>query len=463
MRCQSLNRNSITLLTLAIILSIGAIYFYGKGNDNSNQQSAKLMTRNDLSPKSLTHIEQIDNEQQHLLHINTIQQGEEIKQKLNTNPEIQIINHNIHDKSHYVDHEAIVKFHDRQRKEQIMTYLKEINGSLLNELNKTYIFRSESLSTKQLLRYFQKREGVVYAEPHFLYLQNQFDLPNDLLYQEKYQWNLPIIETEAGWNISKGSKKVVIAVVDTGVDLAHPDLKKRLVKGYNVLKKNNKPNDDNGHGTHVAGIIASETNNQEGTAGVTWYNKIMPVKVMNKKGYGTSFDISKGIIWATDHGADVINLSLGNYQPSAIMQEAVQYAFDKNVVLVAAAGNDSTSQPSYPSAFPEVLSVSAVNPDGSLADFSNYGDYIDVAAPGVSIPSTYFKKRYAALSGTSMASPHVAGLAGLILSLNPKLSNQQVTNIIKTSAIDIGDEGVDNNFGNGIIDIKNALNKVNHR
>lgn len=445
------------LIALFILLSIGAVYYY----ENDHQASPGTNKKGLNSPKVTAHTQQLMTiDQPHILQVNSIGQGEEIKQRLNNHPEVQIIHHNVRDKSHYVDHEAIVKFQNPQRKSQINQYLKAINGSLLNELNRVYIFRSSTFTTKELLRYFQGISGVIYAEPHYLYLQNQFDLPNDFLYTEKYQWNLPIIETEAGWNISRGNKKVKIAVVDTGVDLNHPDLKGRLLKGYNVLKKNNHPNDENGHGTHVAGIIASETNNQEGTAGVTWYNKIMPVKVMNKEGYGTSFDIAKGIVWATDHGADVINLSLGNYQPSAVMQEAIQYAFDKNVVLVAAAGNDSTSQPSYPSAFPEVLSVSAVNPDGSRADFSNYGDYIDVTAPGVSIPSTYFKNRYASLSGTSMASPHVAGLVGLILSINPRLSNQQVMNIIRSSAIDIGDKGVDNDFGHGIIDIKKALQKA---
>ncbi|MFB6467161.1 S8 family peptidase [Cytobacillus sp. Hz8] len=451
-----MNRSSTLLLVLAVIFSIGAIYFY------QNYQSSSISQRKmEKSAKSSVHIQKLrQNHQPHLLHINSIEQGEEIKQNLNTNPEVEIIHHNVQDKSHYMDHEAIVKFHQRQSKQQIQKYIKDINGELLNVLNQTYIFRSRSLSTKEMLHYFQALEGVSFAEPHYLYLQNKLGLPNDLLYQERYQWNLPIIETESGWNVSRGNKSIKIAIVDTGVDLNHPDLKKRLLKGYNVIKKNHNPADDNGHGTHVAGIIASETNNQKGTAGVTWYNKIMPVKVMNKKGYGTSFDIAKGIVWATDHGANVINLSLGNYQPSAVLQEAVQYAYDKNVVLVSAAGNDHTSQPSYPSAFPEVLSVSAVTDDGNLADFSNFGDYIDVTAPGVSIPSTYFKNRYASLSGTSMASPHVAGLAGLILSVNPKLRNQQVMNIIETSAVDIGDKGTDDNFGHGLIDVKNALRKA---
>ncbi|RTR31151.1 peptidase S8 [Robertmurraya yapensis] len=298
---------------------------------------------------------------------------------------------------------------------------------------------------------------VEFAEPNYLYLQNQIELPNDLLYREQYQWNLSAIQAEAGWDITKGDEHIIIAVIDTGVDLDHPDLRRRLTNGYNVLLNNNFPDDDNGHGTHVSGIIASETNNHEGLAGVTWYNKIMPIKAMGAEGHGTTFDIAKGIYWAADHGADVINMSLGNYQHSSLLKEAIDYAYSKNVVLIAAAGNENTMQPSYPAAFPNVLSVAAVSNTGQRAPFSNYGDYIDVAAPGVQIPSTYFNQQYAALSGTSMASPHVAGLAGLLLSVNPNLTNQEVIDIIKNSTYDLGIPGADNEFGSGLINVKNGL------
>jgi type VII secretion-associated serine protease mycosin len=288
-------------------------------------------------------------------------------------------------------------------------------------------------------------------------MQNDISMPNDQLYQERYQWNLPAIGTEQGWEISRGTEDIKIAIVDTGVDLDHPDLENRLVDGYNVIEDSDNPDDDNGHGTHVAGIIASETNNREGTAGVTWYNQIMPVKAMGAKGYGTTFDIAKGIVWAVDHGADVINLSLGNYQESNVLKQAIRYAFKKDVVMIAAAGNDSSNQPSFPSAYPEVLSVSAIDYDGKRASFSNYGDYVDIAAPGVYIPSTYYQKQYAALSGTSMAAPHVSGLAGLIKSANPDLSNKEVMSIIQKSAIDLGRKGKDIEFGNGLIDVNQAL------
>ncbi|HAQ08410.1 MAG TPA: peptidase S8 [Bacillus bacterium] len=313
------------------------------------------------------------------------------------------------------------------------------------------------METPEMIDYFTEKPNIEFVEPNFILMQNQISAPNDLLYQENYQWNLPVIGTEQGWVVSRGNEGIEIAIVDTGVDLDHPDLRNRLVKGYNVVDKRQEPDDDNGHGTHVAGIIASETNNNEGIAGLTWFNKIMPIKAMGAKGYGTTFDIATGIVWAVDHGADVINLSLGNYQPSKVLEEAVSYAYSKNVVMVSAAGNDGSSQPTYPSAYPEVLSVSAIDYEGKRAGFSNHGDYIDIAAPGVYIPSTYFNKQYAALSGTSMAAPHVAGLAALIKSANPELTNAEVMEIIKKSAIDLGARGKDTDYGYGLIDVNSAL------
>nr|WP_234969322.1 S8 family peptidase [Bacillus mediterraneensis] len=395
--------------------------------------------------------------------VNNIEMGEKIKSRLENSADVLFIQHNKKDKSHFYDHEAAVNFTNDLTEDEIQKLCKEIGGTAVKSFHSTYLFASPAYSTEQLLAFFNQKKNVVFAEPHYILMQNAAPLPNDVLYKEKYQWNLPAIGAEKGWIVSRGSEEVTIAVVDTGVDLEHPDLKNRLVKGYNLLYPDQPPVDDNGHGTHVAGIIASETNNREGVAGLTWYNKIMPVKTMGKDGYGSTFDIAKGIIWAVDHGADVINLSLGNYQPSKVLKKAVRYAYSKGAVMVAAAGNDNSAQPSFPAAYPEVMGVSAVHHTGGRADFSNYGAYIDIAAPGVSIPSTYFRSRYASLSGTSMAAPHVTALAGLILSANPRLSNQEVAHIIKNSAIDLGRRGKDNDFGFGMIDVQQSLLSVSEK
>ncbi|RID85908.1 peptidase S8 [Mesobacillus zeae] len=395
--------------------------------------------------------------QPRMAKVNNIKMGEHIKSLLNNHEEVKLVHHNRLDKSHYYDHEVAVDFTQEPSQQELQQFCEQIGGSAVKSFNSTVIFNSPTRQTEDLLRFFSDKPNIEFAEPHYILMQNDVQLPNDVLYTEKYQWNLPAVGAEEGWAISRGSNKVTIAIVDTGVDIAHPDLKKRLVDGYNVLHTDQPPADDNGHGTHVAGIIASETNNREGIAGLTWYNKIMPVKAMGKDGYGSTFDIAKGIIWAVDHGADVINLSLGNYQPSKVLKKAVRYAYAHHVVMVAAAGNDNSSQTSFPAAYPEVMGVSAVHYNGNRADFSNHGDYIDIAAPGVYIPSTYYKQQYAALSGTSMAAPHVAALAGLILSANPELSNSDIMRIIQTSAIDLGVRGKDSDFGYGMIDIRQSL------
>lgn len=398
-----------------------------------------------------------------MANVNNIESGEKIKKHLHSQENITLIFHNKKDTSHYYDHEAAVDFITEPSADELDEMTRDIKGWVVKHLNSVYIFRSTSMETPQMVEYFNERPNVEYAEPNFILMQNEVSSPNDLLYQENYQWNLPAIGTEEGWNITRGKEQIEIAIVDTGVDLDHPELRNRIVAGYNVIDENQEPDDDNGHGTHVAGIIASETNNREGVAGITWFSKIIPVKAMGAKGYGTTFDIAKGIIWAVDHGADVINLSLGNYQPSKVLEEAVRYAYDQNVVMVSAAGNDGSNQPTYPSSYPEVLSVAAVDYNGNRASFSNYGDYIDIAAPGVNIPSTFFHSQYAALSGTSMAAPHVAGLAALIKSVNPDLKNSQIITIIKNSAIDLGEQGKDIDYGNGLIDVNSALQEASKK
>ncbi len=326
----------------------------------------------------------------------------------------------------------------------------------------TIIYVVISIIFTRLMLYFEKWD-VVYSEPHFLYITNEntpttapLNQPNDVLYS-KYQWNLPIIETEAGWGIGKGSENVIVAVVDTGADMTHPDLQGRLQPGYNVIDPASSPMDDVGHGTHVAGIIAALVNNTEGVAGMTWYNPVMPVKVLDETGAGNTYNVAQGIIWAADHGAKVINMSLGNYADANFLHDAIKYAYDKDIVLIAASGNDNTNEPGFPAAYPEVFAVSATDDAKNKASFSNFGDYIDVAAPGVNIASTYPHNQYAALSGTSMASPHVTALAALIRSANPQLKNTEVMEIMRRTAKDLGEPGKDDYYGYGQIDVVNAL------
>jgi type VII secretion-associated serine protease mycosin len=367
--------------------------------------------------------------------------------------------------SHFYENEIVVRFRQDPTRQEMNRIMGELRAESSRKLGYAYVFHASGMDYSQLKSYFLKNWNPLYVEPHYLYMTNDKikektsslpNVPNDLLFA-KYQWNLPAIETNQAWDLSRGSSDVIVGIVDTGVDLDHPDLQGQLMTGYNVIDPASDPMDDVGHGTHVSGIIGALVNNNEGVAGISWYNKMLPVKALGKSGSGTTYSVAEGIIWAADNGAKVINMSLGNYADSQFLHDAVKYAFDKDVVLVAASGNDNTERPGYPAAYPEVLAVAATDSNLKRASYSNYGDYIDVAAPGTSIASTYPGNQYAALSGTSMASPHVAAMAALIRSQNPDLTNKQVMDIMRSSTVDLGPKGKDKYYGYGLIDIYKAL------
>lgn len=439
MKSRSLVVGVIILLTVSILYAT----YRSQSNQSQPSEKAKTMQKNTVKKEKAPYYK-----------VNNIKKVTNIRKKLEQSAHIVTIHHNSQDKSHYVKNEVAVKFNIHPGEKELKRIAAEIKGKEQEHHNNICIFKSNTMSAHELINYFSKRKDVKYAEPHYLLLPNV--IPNDTFYPD-YQWNMPMIDMEKAWDINKGRSDVIVAVVDTGIDLKHPEFKGRLVTGYNVLTGSSSPMDDNGHGTHVAGIIAAHSNNREGIAGMTWENKIMSIKGIGGDGSGSSIDIAKGIIWATDHGAKVINLSVGNYNSSNVLHDAITYAYGKDVVMIAATGNDNSSQPSYPATYPEVLGVSAVDTKGNRASFSNYGSSVSVVAPGVDIPSTYKDQDYAELSGTSMACPHVTGLAALIRSVNPGLKNEQVLNIIKFSSHDLGTPGRDDYYGYGLIDVPRAL------
>lgn len=284
--------------------------------------------------------------------------------------------------------------------------------------------------------------------------------------QAKKQYHLDLLGLDKAWSLSMG-KNITVAIVDTGIDLNHPDLKNNLVKGKNIIEPKKQPMDDNGHGTHVAGIIGAIANNKIGVSGIAPNCKIMPVKVLSN-GKGSDIDIAEGIVWATDNGADIINVSIGIYTKSKPIEKAVKYALDNNVVFVSSAGNDSkNSKIHLPSMIKGVIEVSATNKKDNFASFSNFAQQISVSAPGDKILSTlptYSTEltddagtKYGLLSGTSMASPVVAGVATLIRAKNPKIPNTEIKKIIEESSIDLGKKGYDAYFGYGRVSAINAL------
>jgi subtilisin family serine protease len=254
---------------------------------------------------------------------------------------------------------------------------------------------------------------------------------------------------------------VVVAVLDTGVS-PHSELVSALVPGQNFTTSAGgalDATDRHGHGTHVAGTIAADAGS--GVEGIAYGARIMPVKVLSDTGSGYTSWIASGIVWAADHGADVINMSLGGSSGTSVEASAIAYARSKGVTVLAAAGNDNVSTPSYPAAHPGVVAVSAVDQTKAKAWFSNYGSYIDVAAPGVSILSTHLNDGFGSMSGTSMASPHVAGVAALIEGAAPGLTPDQVEQVLVASVTDLGTPGRDDLFGHGLLDAPRAVQAAN--
>lgn len=324
-----------------------------------------------------------------------------------------------------------------------------------------YVVESKNETTEQLVGRLKRDYDLSIAEPNYIYAKQVkavATVPNDEFFKP-YQWNLSQIEIGEGWNLS-GGEDVTIAILDTGVDAKHLDLKGKLLKGYNAFDDSDDYSDSHGHGTHVAGIAAALTNNVTGIAGVSWKSNILPVKVLNEAGEGSSFEVAKGIYWAVDHGADVINMSLGDYNDSDALHDAIKYAYNKDVVIVTASGNDNVQDPMYPALYEETFTVAAVDDARNRAFFSNYGKHVDIAAPGENIPSLFPDNNYVVMSGTSMASPHVAGVAALIRSLRPDLSNKQVYDVMTSTAKDLGTKGHDSYYGHGEINVAAALKSI---
>lgn len=315
-------------------------------------------------------------------------------------------------------------------------------------LNVSRIRLRAGLSMQEAVTVLAKRSDVLYVEPN--YVLHHLSTPNDTSYATK-QYAPQKIQADKAWDIWRPKQQIIIAVVDSGVDGQHPDLKNVMLRtssgtinGYDAINGvASVAADDNGHGSHCSGIAAAEANNKTGIAGIAgWigdtstttssYVRIMPVKALNSTGDGYTSDIADGITWAADHGAKVISLSVGTTSYSATLNTAVQYAWGKGCVLAAAAGNDGLNQKNYPAALTNVLAVAATDSGDTLTDYSNYGTWVDCAAPGDNIYSTVPTSMgsYDTYSGTSMATPVIAGVAALIMAQNPSLTNTQVNSLI---------------------------------
>lgn len=290
----------------------------------------------------------------------------------------------------------------------------------------------QSVSMETALNYYRGKSQVksVSKNP----LPEILDTPNDPLLGQ--QWQIAKMKLPQAWDLNTGDAGTTIAILDTGCQMDHPDLASKYVAGYDPGENDNDPSDENGHGTHVAGIAAAATDNATGGAGTGRDCSIMPVKVFGSRG---GIALVDGIIWATDRGAKVISMSLkiGDFQA---LRDAINYALSNGVFVVAAAGNDNATFKNYPAAYPGVMAVASSDPDDSRSGFSTYGDWVHVAAPGSGILSTVMGSGYGNNSGTSMACPGVAGVAGLIWSRGGlTITNTDVFNVITDNADPVGD------------------------
>lgn len=275
---------------------------------------------------------------------------------------------------------------------------------------------------------------------------------NDTYYAKA--WHLPKIEATAAWDLATG-RDVVIAVLDSGVDGAHPDLAGKLVPGWNAVDNNANTSDVNGHGTAVAGAAAAATNNGVGVAAVAGDALIMPVRIADANAYAYWSTVAKGLTWAADNGADIVNISYSGVSGSATVQSAARYLQGKGGVTVVAAGNSGGEEVIAPS--DAMISVSATGSTDARASFSSYGQYVDIAAPGESIWTTVRGGSYQKWNGTSLASPVVAGVLGLMKSANPALGATELEALLLASADDLGAPGWDPYYGEGRV---NALAAV---
>ena len=267
-------------------------------------------------------------------------------------------------------------------------------------------------------------------------------------------WHLPKINAPTAWDQASGSG-VTVAILDTGVDATHPDLLGRVVSGWNAVDRGYDTTDINGHGTHVAGVVAASTNNGVGVASIAWSANLMPIRVSNSSdGYAYYSDIATGLTWAADHGARVANISYDATSSSSI-SSAAQYMNSKGSVVAVAAGN-SGSDLGYANN-PYMISVSATTSSDLKASWSSFGRYVDVSAPGAGIWTTSRGGGYGSVSGTSFASPATAAVLALIESANSTLAPAQVEDILESSAVDLGTAGYDTYYGAGRIDAAAAV------
>ena len=373
-----------------------------------------------------------------------------------------------------------------------------LKAPFIDEFETVFLVRVSPSLAPQLLQTLAEDPDIDYVAPNHVFRVQQFSTNDSLLGE---QWGLQAIRALKAWTITRGSPDVLVAVIDTGIDYTHPDLRDQIwinpgedlnrngrvdstdfnqidddgngfvddIQGWDFtdapnfidlgdyLERDADPRDENGHGTAVAGIIAARGNNGQGIAGVAYGCRLMNLRAGTSLGFLEEDDVAAAVLYAVTNGARVINMSFGDVVVSPLLRDVIRYAYARGVILVASSGNSGTDEPHYPSGFSETISVGAVTRNRIVAGFSNYGISLDVVAPGQEIWTTRLDGGYQMFAGTSAAAPFVSGLAALILSRHPQWQPEQIRTILTTSAQDLGQTGWDEYYGAGLIDAYTAL------
>ncbi len=396
----------------------------------------------------------------------------------------------------YVPGEIIVKYADEvvgngneiltEKELKVYEYVEKPDAIEKIGESELYVLKFEGRDIADIIDDYQSIEEIEYAEPN--YILNIFKIPNDENYSS--QWHLPNIKSEEAWNLSEGNKQSIIAIIDTGVDWNHPDLAFNIwnnsdefcdanvdndnnsykgdCRGYDFVDvhsgcsdtdcddEDNNPMDYDGHGTHTAGIAAAISNNGIGVSGICWNCSIMAVRGgyedNNGNGVLTVIDTIQALHYAADNNATIISMSFGGSH-STSLQEAIDYASNTSAILVASSGNSGTNSKIFPCAYNNVICVAATDENNSAASYSDYGNWVDVAAPGNSIFSTVFDDSYTSFSGTSMSAPVVAGAIGLIKSLFPEKNYTDIKNSLNKTGTTV-------NFSNSVISKINIFSAI---
>ena len=454
-----MKRNSLIIIFFVIIIC-GLIYLKFHKNIHTNTKHADINISKDVSAKT---------NNTNKLPAGTLQPITNSPQNIFVTPEIshpEIITNKTSD-SPYVEGELILRVSNDAVMKQLESQLEEKGINVLRRVDKLGFIRvklPDGMKADEIKKILSEIDDIKEALPNV-----KTEVPKDVN-------NIPLLDhgkqitpvANKGNELLKNTdpalraelgNNIIVALLDTGVDDTHPDLMERTLQGYNFVDDNALTTDINSHGTACAGIIIGAGKNPDSTKGIAPAAYLLPVKVMDDNGKGNSFAVIEGIVYAVDRGAKIINLSIGTVGDSVILREAIDYAISKGAVVIAAAGNDGEEKTLMPAGYKNVICVGAVDGAKLHAPFSNYGDKIDVVAPGVAVYTTAPDGRYKSFTGTSAATPFVSGAVAALLSQSHNLSPEEAMEIVLNRADNLGPANRDYLFGNGIVNVKRLIEK----